>query len=46
MIHDYGISAAYSTIMQAENLEQAIIHTPKNLELTANAIARTIKSKH
>ncbi len=45
-VYDYGITAAYSTMMQAENLEQAIIHTGKNLELTASTIARTIKIKY
>lgn len=40
-VYDYGISACYSTMMQAEELTAAIKHTPRNLELTASTIART-----
>lgn len=42
-VYDHGITAAYSTMMQAENLEQAFKHTAINLETLSQAIAQTLK---
>ncbi len=45
LTYDFGITAAYSTMMQAENLDAAIKHTRQNLQLTAHSVARTIAVK-
>lgn len=43
--YGYHITAAYSTMMQAESLQEAFKHTEHNLQLTASAIARTLAIK-
>lgn len=43
VIYDYGITAAYSTMLTAQDLESAIKDTEINLQITAKAIAQTLK---
>ncbi len=43
LTYSHNITAAYSTMMQAESLQEAIKHTEQNLILTSRTIARTLK---
>ncbi len=40
--YEHGITAAYSTMLTAQDLQSAIADTETNLQLTARAIAKTI----
>ncbi|WOO89576.1 glycerate kinase [Mollicutes bacterium LVI A0078] len=40
--YEHGITAAYSTMLTAQNLESAIADKKTNLQITARAIAKTI----
>lgn len=40
--YEHGITAAYSTMLTAQNLQSAIKDTETNLQITAKAIAKTI----